>query len=158
MSILRGCLIQDILRAGKFGRLDILVNCAAGNFLSPAEALSTKGFKTVMEIDTIGSFNMALAAFPALKVSHRCGMHALAHHRSAWPLSFIREQHRPSCVRPQQPRPAMPTSSTSRPASSFLRSFKFTRRQQRLTPPLPPPVELHSFVLGAVLETHKTDR
>lgn len=30
----------------KFGRLDILVNAAAGNFLVPAENLSTKGFKT----------------------------------------------------------------------------------------------------------------
>ena len=27
------------------GRLDILVNCAAGNFLSPAEQLSSNGFK-----------------------------------------------------------------------------------------------------------------
>ena len=31
----------------KLGRIDILVNCAAGNFLTPAEALTTKGFKTV---------------------------------------------------------------------------------------------------------------
>jgi 2,4-dienoyl-CoA reductase [(3E)-enoyl-CoA-producing], peroxisomal len=51
----------------KFGKLDILVNCAAGNFLSPAEALTSKGFKTVMEIDCVGSFNMALAAFPYLQ-------------------------------------------------------------------------------------------
>eukprot|EP00887_Chlorella_sp_A99_P006952 scaffold2.g6952.t1 len=33
------------------GRLDVLVNCAAGNFLAPAEALSSGGFRTVMEID-----------------------------------------------------------------------------------------------------------
>lgn len=30
----------------KWGRLDILVNAAAGNFLAPAETLSPKGFKT----------------------------------------------------------------------------------------------------------------
>ena len=30
----------------KWGRLDILVNAAAGNFLAPAEVLSPKGFKT----------------------------------------------------------------------------------------------------------------
>ena len=30
----------------KFGRLDILVNSAAGNFLAPAETLTPKGFKT----------------------------------------------------------------------------------------------------------------
>lgn len=29
-----------------FGRLDILVNCAAGNFLAAAEALSPNGFRT----------------------------------------------------------------------------------------------------------------
>lgn len=51
----------------KFGKLDILVNCAAGNFLSPAEGLTSKGFRTVMDIDCVGSFNMALAAFPHLK-------------------------------------------------------------------------------------------
>ena len=30
----------------RWGRLDILVNAAAGNFLAPAEILSPKGFKT----------------------------------------------------------------------------------------------------------------
>ena len=30
----------------KWGRLDILVNAAAGNFLAPAETLTPKGFKT----------------------------------------------------------------------------------------------------------------
>lgn len=30
----------------KWGRLDILINAAAGNFLAPAEILTPKGFKT----------------------------------------------------------------------------------------------------------------
>ena len=30
----------------RFGRLDILVNCAAGNFLATAEELSSNGFRT----------------------------------------------------------------------------------------------------------------
>ena len=51
----------------EFGRLDILVNSAAGNFLCPAEDLSVNGFKTVMEIDAVGVFNMSKAAFNALK-------------------------------------------------------------------------------------------
>jgi len=51
----------------KFGRLDILVNGAAGNFLSPAGELSPKGFKTVMEIDAQGTFNMSSAAYPYMK-------------------------------------------------------------------------------------------
>lgn len=43
-------------------RLDILVNGAAGNFLVEAKSLKPKGFKTVMEIDTIGTFNMCHAS------------------------------------------------------------------------------------------------
>ena len=52
---------------GPSGRLDVLVNCAAGNFLVPAEALSSNGFRTVMDIDAGGVFNMSRAAFDALK-------------------------------------------------------------------------------------------
>jgi peroxisomal 2,4-dienoyl-CoA reductase len=47
----------------ELGRLDILVNNAAGNFLSPAAALSYKGFATVHAIDTLGTFNTSKAAF-----------------------------------------------------------------------------------------------
>jgi 2,4-dienoyl-CoA reductase [(3E)-enoyl-CoA-producing], peroxisomal len=47
------------------GRLDVLVNGAAGNFLSSASKLSAKGFRTVMEIDTVGTFIMSKAAFDA---------------------------------------------------------------------------------------------
>ena len=46
-----------------FDRLDIVVNGAAGNFLAPAAKLSYNAFKTVMEIDTIGTFNVTKAAF-----------------------------------------------------------------------------------------------
>lgn len=52
-----------------FGRLDVLVNGAAGNFLCPTEKLSPNGFKTVIDIDLLGTFNMARAAFEALKKS-----------------------------------------------------------------------------------------
>ncbi|XP_051542618.1 peroxisomal 2,4-dienoyl-CoA reductase [(3E)-enoyl-CoA-producing]-like [Myxocyprinus asiaticus] len=41
----------------EFGRIDILINNAAGNFLCPATSLSFNAFKTVMEIDTMGTFN-----------------------------------------------------------------------------------------------------
>jgi len=53
----------------QFGRLDILINGAAGNFLSPAEDLSTNAFRTVIEIDLVGTFNMSRAAFAELKKS-----------------------------------------------------------------------------------------
>lgn len=52
-----------------FGRLDVLVNGAAGNFLCPTEKLSPNGFKTVIDIDLIGTFNLSKAAFEALKAS-----------------------------------------------------------------------------------------
>jgi len=48
------------------GRLDILVNCAAGNFLCPAEKLSPNGFRSVIEIDLVGTFLCSRAAFPLL--------------------------------------------------------------------------------------------
>lgn len=51
----------------KFGKISILVNGAAGNFLSEASSLKPKGFKTVMEIDAQGTFNMCHAAYPHLK-------------------------------------------------------------------------------------------
>ncbi|KXZ54019.1 hypothetical protein GPECTOR_5g13 [Gonium pectorale] len=55
------------------GPLDVLVNCAAGNFLATAEELTVNGFKTVMEIDAVGTFTMSRAAFPALRRSSAAG-------------------------------------------------------------------------------------
>ena len=49
------------------GRLDILVNNAAGNFLCLAEDLSPNGFGAVVDIDLKGSFHAAKAALPHLK-------------------------------------------------------------------------------------------
>jgi len=42
---------------------------AAGNFLSPIENLSANAFKTVIDIDTIGSFNTLKATMPQLLIS-----------------------------------------------------------------------------------------
>jgi peroxisomal 2,4-dienoyl-CoA reductase len=52
---------------GAFGRLDILVNGAAGNFVCLAEKLSPNGFGTVVDIDLKGTFNVSRAAFPHLQ-------------------------------------------------------------------------------------------
>jgi peroxisomal 2,4-dienoyl-CoA reductase len=54
-----------------FGGVDTFVNGAAGNFLSPAAALSPNGFKTVVDIDLVGSFNGSKAAFEPLRKSGR---------------------------------------------------------------------------------------
>ena len=53
----------------RYGRCDVLVNAAAGNFMSRAEDLGSKGMRTVLEIDTLGTFNMSLAALPALSLT-----------------------------------------------------------------------------------------
>ena len=52
---------------GALGPIDVLVCGAAGNFLCRAEDMSPNGFKTVVDIDLIGSFNAARAAFAQLK-------------------------------------------------------------------------------------------
>jgi NAD(P)-dependent dehydrogenase (short-subunit alcohol dehydrogenase family) len=49
------------------GPIDVLVCGAAGNFLCRAEDMSPNGFRTVVEIDLIGSFNASRAAFGQLK-------------------------------------------------------------------------------------------
>jgi 2,4-dienoyl-CoA reductase [(3E)-enoyl-CoA-producing], peroxisomal len=53
-----------------FGKIDIVVNGAAGNFLCAAEELSPNGFGTVVDIDLKGTFNVCRAAFAQLK-EHR---------------------------------------------------------------------------------------
>jgi peroxisomal 2,4-dienoyl-CoA reductase len=50
-----------------FGKIDIVVNGAAGNFLCQADELSSNGFGTVIDIDTKGTFNVCRAAFDELK-------------------------------------------------------------------------------------------
>src|SRR5258706_16097741 len=49
------------------GPIDVLVCGAAGNFLVPAEQLSPNGFRTVIDIDLVGSFLASRAAFEQLK-------------------------------------------------------------------------------------------
>lgn len=51
----------------KFGDIDVLISGAAGNFPAPALGISPNGFKSVVDIDLIGSFHVLRAAFPLLK-------------------------------------------------------------------------------------------
>ena len=53
--------------AGKHGEIDVLVSGAAGNFPAPAVALSTNGFKSVVDIDLLGTFHVMKGAFEHLK-------------------------------------------------------------------------------------------
>src|SRR5438874_12840531 len=54
----------------RFGKIDIVVNGAAGNFLCKPEDLSPNGFGAVVDIDLKGTFNVCRAAFDQLK-EHR---------------------------------------------------------------------------------------
>lgn len=51
----------------RFGPIDVLVSGAAGNFLAPASGMSSNGFRTVIEIDLIGTFNVLRAGFEHLR-------------------------------------------------------------------------------------------
>jgi peroxisomal 2,4-dienoyl-CoA reductase len=46
-----------------YGRLDIVVNNAAGNFPVPIAKMSPNAFKSVVDIDLLGSYNVSKAAF-----------------------------------------------------------------------------------------------
>lgn len=51
----------------EIGSISTLVCAAAGNFLCPAEQMSPNAFKTVVDIDLLGSFNACKAAHAQLK-------------------------------------------------------------------------------------------
>ncbi|HEX7664784.1 MAG TPA: SDR family oxidoreductase [Polyangiaceae bacterium] len=53
----------------RFGGIDFAIASAAGNFLAPASTLSANGFRTVIDIDLCGTFNLARACFEALSKS-----------------------------------------------------------------------------------------
>jgi citronellol/citronellal dehydrogenase len=46
----------------RHGRLDVLVNNAGGQFLAPAESISPKGFRTVIDLNVQGTWLMTHAA------------------------------------------------------------------------------------------------
>lgn len=80
-------MVEEALR--RHGRLDIVVNCAAGNFLALAEQLSSNGFKTVLDIDTLGTFNVCRASVEALKERKATGasivnISATLHYGATW--------------------------------------------------------------------------
>lgn len=53
--------------AARYGRIDFLINNAAGNFMVNAENLSPNGLATVLGIDLQGSFHMSKAVLPHMK-------------------------------------------------------------------------------------------
>jgi peroxisomal 2,4-dienoyl-CoA reductase len=61
----------------KYGKIDVFVNNAAGNFMSLLEDVSPNAFSTVIDIDLRGTFHMAQAALPWLRAASKDGAGAL---------------------------------------------------------------------------------
>ena len=56
----------------RFGPIDVLVSGAAGNFLASALDMSPNAFKTVVDIDLLGGFNVARIAHAHLRKPGAC--------------------------------------------------------------------------------------
>jgi NAD(P)-dependent dehydrogenase (short-subunit alcohol dehydrogenase family) len=61
--------VAEALKAAheRLGDFDVLVSGAAGNFVSPALGMSPNGFKTVVDIDLLGTFNVLRQAHQYLR-------------------------------------------------------------------------------------------
>ena len=70
------------------GRIDVLVNNAAGNFYAPSESLSPNAWKSVIEIDLYGTFYCAQAVLPVMKAQGggRIVSISMTLHYRGWPL------------------------------------------------------------------------
>jgi 2,4-dienoyl-CoA reductase [(3E)-enoyl-CoA-producing], peroxisomal len=70
------------------GRLDILVNNAAGNFYAPSASLSPNGWRAVVETDLYGTFYCCQAVHPVMKAQGggRIVSISMTLHYRGWPL------------------------------------------------------------------------
>ena len=70
------------------GRIDVLVNNAAGNFYAPSATLSPNAWRSVLEIDLFGTFYCSQAVFPhmARQGGGRIVSTSMTLHYRGWPL------------------------------------------------------------------------
>jgi 2,4-dienoyl-CoA reductase [(3E)-enoyl-CoA-producing], peroxisomal len=70
------------------GRLDILVNNAAGNFYAPSAGLSPNAWRAVVETDLYGTFYCCQAVYPVMKAQGggRIVSISMTLHYRGWPL------------------------------------------------------------------------
>ena len=74
--------------AESLGRIDLLVNNAAGNFYAPSETLSENAWKSVIEIDLYGTFFCSQAVLPVMKAQGGGSIVniSMTLHYRGWPL------------------------------------------------------------------------
>jgi len=83
------CVKEVIARiADEHGRLDVLVNNAAGNFYAPSETLTANAWKSVIEIDLYGTFFCSQAALPVMRATGGGSIVniSMTLHYRGWPL------------------------------------------------------------------------
>ena len=70
------------------GRIDLLVNNAAGNFYAPSETLSENAWKSVIEIDLYGTFFCSQAVYPVMRAQGGGSIVniSMTLHYRGWPL------------------------------------------------------------------------
>ena len=74
--------------ANTHGRIDLLVNNAAGNFYAPSESLSANAWRSVLEIDLSGTFFCSQAVMPVMKAQAGGGRivsTSMTLHYRGWP-------------------------------------------------------------------------
>lgn len=78
--------VQEV--AAQHGRIDLLVNNAAGNFYAPSATLSPNAWKAVLEIDLYGTFFCSQAVYPimAAQGGGRIVSTSMTLHYRGWPL------------------------------------------------------------------------
>ncbi len=62
----------------QIGDFDVLVSGAAGNFVAPALGMSAKGFRTVVDIDLVGTFNVLRQGHAFLRKPGACALNISA--------------------------------------------------------------------------------
>jgi peroxisomal 2,4-dienoyl-CoA reductase len=82
--------VQQVVRevAEKHGRIDFLVNNAAGNFYAASETLSANAWKSVIEIDLYGTFFCSQAVLPVMRAQGGGSIVniSMTLHYRGWPL------------------------------------------------------------------------
>jgi peroxisomal 2,4-dienoyl-CoA reductase len=81
-----GRMVQRV--AAEHGRIDLLVNNAAGNFYAPSATLSPNAWRAVVETDLYGTFYCSQAVHPVMKAQGggRIVSISMTLHYRGWPL------------------------------------------------------------------------